>query len=158
MKTEIKWGVIFTVGALVWVVLERASGLHDKYIHLHPILTNLFAIPAIVIMAMAIKEKKQLQGGNITFVQAFLCGLGVSVIVALLSPLAQWLTSTVISPNYFTNAINYAVEKGYQTREQAETFFSLKSYMLQASLGALGIGAITSLVIAAVVRSKTRQQ
>jgi hypothetical protein len=158
MKTEIKWGLIITVVALLWMVLERVVGLHDKYTHLHPILTNLFAIPVIVMMVMAIKEKKRLDGGHFSFKQAFLCGLGVSIVVAVLSPLAQWITSSVITPNYFTNAINYAVDKGYQTREQAEAFFNLKSYMLQGSLGALVMGTITSLIIAAFVRTKNPGQ
>jgi hypothetical protein len=154
MKTELKWGLIFTVVALLWMVLERITGLHDKYIHLHPILTNLFAIPAIVMMVLAIKEKKRLLGGRISFKQAFLCGLGVSIVVAALSPLAQWITSRFITPNYFTNAINYAVQAGLQTREQAEAFFNLNSYMLQASLGALVMGILTSLIVAAFVRTK----
>ena len=155
MKTEIKWGLIFTAVSLLWMMLERVTGLHDKYIHLHPILTNLFAIPAIVMMVLAIKEKKRLFGGKISFKQAFLCGLGVSVVVAALSPLAQWITSRVISPNFFTNAINHAVQAGLQTREQAEAFFSLNSYMLQASLGALVMGTLTSLIVAAFLRTKT---
>ncbi|HEX8998424.1 MAG TPA: DUF4199 domain-containing protein [Blastocatellia bacterium] len=154
MKTEIKWGVIFTIVGLLWMVLERVSGLHDKYIHLHPFLTNLFALPAIIMMVLAIKEKKRLLGGKISFTQAFLCGLAVSVVVAALSPLAQWITARVISPNYFPNAINYAVQAGLQTREQAEAFFNLNSYMLQASLGALVMGILTTLIIAAFVRTK----
>ncbi|MBK6799704.1 MAG: hypothetical protein IPG76_23775 [Acidobacteria bacterium] len=41
MKTELKWGVIFSLVALLWLVLEFAVGLHDKYISMHPYLTNL---------------------------------------------------------------------------------------------------------------------
>jgi hypothetical protein len=155
MKTEIKWGLIFSLVALLWVLLERLAGLHDKYIHLHPFLSILFAIPAVVMMVLAIREKRRELGGAITFKQAFLCGLGVSVVVALLAPLAQYLTQNFITPNYFTNAINYAVQNGRQTREQAEIYFSLKSYMLQASLSGLVIGSITSLILAVIMRAKT---
>jgi len=155
MKTEIKWGWIFSLVELSWILLERLVGLHDKYIHLHPLLTMLFAIPVVAMMVMAIREKRRELGGVITFTQAFLCGLGVSVVVALLAPLVQYLTHNFITPNYFTNAINYSVQNGLQTREQAELYFSLKSYILQASLGGLVIGAITSLILAVIMRAKT---
>jgi hypothetical protein len=154
VKTEIKWGVIFTLVALVWVGLERVVGLHDQYIRLHPWLSMLFAIPAIAMMALAISEKRRVLGGKITFKQAFLCGLGVSVVVALLAPLAQWITHHYISPHFFEHAINYAVSNGLQTPEQARAFFSLKSYILQASMSGIIMGAITSLILATVMRTK----
>ncbi|MFN8257850.1 MAG: hypothetical protein U0W24_19290 [Bacteroidales bacterium] len=58
IKIEIKWAIIFSVVALLWMVLEKLCGLHDKYIDYHLYLTNLFAIPAIVTMVLALKDKK----------------------------------------------------------------------------------------------------
>ncbi len=155
MKTEIKWGLIFTFVQFLWICLEFAVGLHDKYVSMHPILTNLFIIPAVYVMYLAIREKKNILGGKITFGQAFLCGLGVSVIVAVLSPLSQYIFHRFINPNYFQNAINYAISAGKLTEAQASSYFSLQSYMMQASLGAIVAGVITSLIIAAIIRSKS---
>ena len=50
MKIEIKWALIFSVMGLLWMLLEKLSGLHGKYIDYHQYLTNLFAIPAIFSM------------------------------------------------------------------------------------------------------------
>lgn len=155
MKTEIKWGLIFTFAQFLWICLEFAVGLHDKYVSMHPILTNLFIIPAVYVMYLAIREKKRILGGKIAFGQAFLCGLGVSVIVAILSPLTQYIFHRFINPNYFQNAINYAISAGKLTEAEASSYFSLQSYMMQASLGAIVAGVITSLIIAAIVRSKS---
>lgn len=155
MRVEIKWGLIFSVVAFLWVTLEWAVGLHGKYISWHPILTNLFVIPAVWMMVLAIREKRSSLGGKITFSQAFLCGIGVSVIVALLAPLTQWIFHSFVSPHFFENAINYAVQNSKATREQAEAYFNLKSYMLQGSLGGMVIGTITSLVLAVIMRSKS---
>lgn len=155
MKTEIKWGLIFTFVQFLWICLEFAVGLHDKYVSMHPILTNLFIIPAVYVMYLAIREKKNILGGKITFGQAFLCGLGVSVIVAVLAPLSQYIFHRFINPNYFQNAINYAISAGKLTEAQASSYFSLQSYMMQASLGAIVAGVITSLIIAAIIRSKS---
>lgn len=153
-KTELKWGVIFSVMGFLWVCLEAAVGLHGRFIAWHPILTNLVAIPSVIIMVLAILEKRRVLGGVITFKQAFLCGLGVSLVVAVLSPLTQFIFHRLINPGYFENAIRYGVEQGKTTLEQAQAFFNLPSYMIQSVLAAIIMGSITSLVIAAMIKKE----
>lgn len=153
-KTELKWGVIFSVMGLLWLALEYAVGLHGRFIGWQPILTNLVAIPSVIIMVMAILDKRQVLGGAITFTQAFLCGLGVSLIVAVLSPLTQFIFHRLINPGYFENAIRYGVEHGQTTLEKAQAYFNLPSYMLQSVLAAIIMGSITSLVIAAMIKKE----
>ena len=58
IKIEFKWAIIFTIMTLLWMVLEKLCGLHGKYIDYHLYLTNLFAIPAIWVMVLALKNKK----------------------------------------------------------------------------------------------------
>lgn len=155
-KTELKWGVIFSVMGLVWVILEFLVGLHDRFIAWHPYLTNLIAIPSVIIMVLAILEKRRVLGGAITFKQAFLCGLGVSLVVAVLSPLTQFIFHRLINPGFFENAIRYGVEHGKTTLAEAQAFFNLQSYMLQSVFAAIIIGAITSLVIAAMIKKEAQ--
>jgi hypothetical protein len=57
-KIEIKWAIIFSVMGLLWMVLEKLCGL-GKYIDYHLYLTNLFAVPAIIAMVMALKRQKR---------------------------------------------------------------------------------------------------
>jgi hypothetical protein len=157
-KTELKWGVIFAVMGLIWVTLEYLSGLHGRFIAWHPILTNLIAVPSVIIMVLAILEKRRVLGGTISFKQAFLCGLGVSVVVAVLSPLTQFIFHTLINPGFFENAIRYGVEQGKTTLAEAQAFFNLQSYMLQSVLAALIMGSITSLVIAAMIKKEAESR
>lgn len=157
-KTEIKWGVIFSVMGLLWLTLEYLVGLHDSLIAWHPILTNLVAIPSVIIMVLAILEKRRVLGGRITFGQAFLCGLGVSIVVALLSPVTQFIFHRLINPGYFENAIRYVVTQGKASLEQAQGLFNLQSYMIQSVLAALIIGSITSLVIAAMIKKEVEMR
>ena len=130
-KIEIKWALIFSVTGLVWMLLEKLSGLHSTYIDYHLYLTNLFAIPAIWIFVLALKEKKKkYYGGQMSYLQGLISGLIISLIVALLSPLTQWITSFVISPEYFPNVIRRSVEIGYyKTTEEAEANFNYKNYV-----------------------------
>lgn len=67
-STELKWATIFVVVTLVWMVLEKAVGLHGEHIDKHAIYTNLFAIPAIAVYVFALREKRDKDfGGTMTF-------------------------------------------------------------------------------------------
>ena len=155
-KLELKWGVIFAAMQLLWITLEFVVGLHDKYISWHPIISNFIAIPSIIIMVLAIRKKRSVLDGRITFGKAFLCGLGVSIVVAVLSLLVQTIFFRLINPNFFANMIKYAIENGKSTLEQAQAFFNVNNYLLQGAIGSIVIGAITSLIIAAIIKKDLR--
>lgn len=88
IKIEIKWAIIFSVVGLLWMVLEKLTGLHGKYIDYHLYLTNLFAIPAIIVMVMALKDKKKnFYNGQMSYKQGLISGTILSIIIAVLSPL-----------------------------------------------------------------------
>jgi len=156
IQIEIKWAFIFSLVGLVWMVLEKLSGLHGKYIDYHLYLTNLFAIPAIIIMVMALKaKKKNFYGGQMNYKQGLISGIVLSVIIALLSPLTQWITSYVISPEYFPNVIKRSVELGYfKTTAEAEANFNYQNYAKQGAFGALVMGIVTSAIAMIFIRSK----
>ena len=76
----------------------------------------------------------------------------ITLVVMVCSPIIQLLINTVISPEYFQNAIAYSVEYGGQTQEQAESFFNLQNYLIMGTLSAPIMGAITAAIMALVVR------
>lgn len=162
MKTrtiEIKWAIIFSVVGLLWMLLEKLTGLHSTHIDKHMYLTNLFAIPAIIMMVLALKDKKRnFYKGQMSYKQGFVSGLIISVFIALLSPLTQWITSTIITPEFFPNVIAYSVETGYhKSVAEAEAYFNLKNYIIQSSIGALIMGIITTAVIMVFLQTKSKK-
>jgi hypothetical protein len=58
-KTELKWGVIFVLSGLIWMLLERLAGLHGEHIAHHATYTNLFAIVATAIYVFALRDKRE---------------------------------------------------------------------------------------------------
>ncbi len=153
--TEIKWGILFTIGALLWMVLEKALGWHDVHIDKHPIYTNFFAVIAIAVFVFALVEKRNKDlGGKMSWAQGFVSGIVISAVVALLSPLSQYITHEFISPDYFNNAIANAVENAGMTQENAEAWFNYKSYAIQAAFGALAMGVVTAAIVALFVKRK----
>jgi len=72
----------------------------------------------------------------------------ITSIVTLITPLTQYITSEIITPEYFPNIINYTVEQGEMTREAAEQYFNLNNYMIRATIGAFVMGIITTAIVA----------
>jgi hypothetical protein len=155
-KIEIKWAIIFSIAGLLWMLLEKICGLHSTYIDYHMYLTNLFAIPAIWIMVLGIKEKKKnFYSGQMTYKQGLVFGVILSLVIALISPLTQWITSFVITPEYFPNVIKRSVEIGYyKTTAEAEANFNYKNYAMQGVIGALVMGIVTTAIAMIFIRSK----
>ncbi len=158
IKIEIKWAILFSIMGLVWMFLEKLTGLHGTYIDYHLYLTNLFAIPAIWVMVLALKEKKKVYyNGNITYKQGLISGIILSVIIAFFSPITQWITTYIITPEYFPNVIKRSVEIGYyKTIAEAEANFNYSNYAVQGAIAAFIMGLITTSI--AMIFIRTRKQ
>lgn len=131
------------------MVMERIVGLHDVHIDKHPIYTNFVAIPAIIVYVLALLDKrKKFYDGKMTYMQGFISGLIITIIVTVFSPLTQYIISTIITPDYFTNVINYSVSQGMMTQTEAEEYFNLKSYMIQVLIGTPIMGVVTAAIVA----------
>jgi hypothetical protein len=107
-------------------------------------------------MVMALKDKKKnFYGGQMNYKQGLISGIVLSVIIALLSPLTQWITTNVISPEYFPNVIKRSVELGYyKTTAEAEANFNYQNYAKQGAFGALVMGIVTTAIAMIFIRSK----
>lgn len=158
LKTEIKWAILFSLVMIAWMFAEKSLGWHDENIADHATLTNFFAIPAIAVYVLALMDKKKndLQG-VMSYKQGILSGLWITLFIAVLSPLTQYIISQWVTPDYFTNVIQHAVETGQMTIEDAESYFNLQSYMIQSLTGAILMGVITTLIVAFFVRSKAKR-
>lgn len=157
-KIEVKWAFIFIGSLWLWMFLERLVGLHDTHIDKHQYLTMLYSIIAIAIYVFALLDKrKNFYNGVMSYKQGFTTGLIITVIVTICSPLTQWIISSVITPEYFENAIQYSVETGYhKSIAEAEAQFNLKTYIVQSTVGALVMGIVTTAIVAIFTRKKKR--
>jgi len=156
IKIEIKWAIIFVVMTLIWMFLEKLAGLHDEHIDKHSIYTNFIAIPAIAIYVFALLDKrKNFYKGAMTYKQGFISGLIITAIVTVLSPLTQYITSTIITPEYFPNMIRYSVETGKMTQQAAEDYFNLKNYLVEIVIGTPVMGVMTTAIVAIFTRKKS---
>ncbi len=152
---EFKWAIIFSITLLSWMLLEKTLGWHEEQIENHWWLTMLFAPFAIFVYLLEMREKRRrVYGGKMTWLQGFVSGIILSVFVALLTPIAQYITHNYITPQYFNNVIEYSVTNYLMTRTKANDYFNINNYMWQSAFGALICGAVTAAVVAIFVRKK----
>ncbi|WP_019038488.1 DUF4199 domain-containing protein [Psychroflexus tropicus] len=156
LKVEIKWALIFILSLLLWMLLERLLGLHDEYIDLHQYITMLYAIVAIVIYVLALKDKrKSAYSESASYSQLFKSGLIITLIITAFSPLSQYIISEVITPDYFTNIITHSVESGYyESVEQAKAEFNLENYILTSTIWAFVMGLATTAIVSIFLKNK----
>lgn len=154
-QTEIKWGLIFILSGLVWMVMEKSLGWHDELLEQHATYTMFYAPIAIALYVMALRDKKKtFYHGKMTYLQGLISGLLLTLVVVLLTPLSQYISHEFISPDYFPNIIRLTVEKGQMALEEAEMHFSLMSYIQQSLIFAAFMGVLTSAIVALFTRSK----
>ncbi|MFH1000166.1 MAG: DUF4199 domain-containing protein [Bacteroidota bacterium] len=153
-KFELKWGMLFIIAMIVWMIFEKLMGWHGPKIEQHPIYTNFYALVAILVYVLAFLDKRKNDRSKMEWRQGFVYGLGITLVVILLNPLNQWLVNYIISPEFFPNAINYAVENGKLSQEDAESYFSFENYLIQSSIGGLLMGTISSALIALFIQKK----
>jgi len=79
-------------------------------------------------------------------------GLWLTFFIVILVPLAQYLTHTLVTPDYFNNVSQLAVESNQMTQSQAQAYFSLPHYIQLSVIMAAIMGLITSLVVALFTR------
>jgi hypothetical protein len=155
LKIEIKWAIVFMLATLIWMLIEKSLGWHDEKIADHAVYSNIFAVVAISVYVFALLDKKQnFYQGQMSYKQGLIAGVVMTFFIVLLSPLSQYITSVWLTPDYFPNVINYAVESGEMSQTDAEAYFNLESYMLQSTIGAAIMGVITAAIIAFFVKSK----
>jgi hypothetical protein len=152
-QIELKWAIIFMISALLWMIFEKSMGWHDVLIEKHMSYTNFFAIIATAVYAFALVDKrKNYYHGKITWKQAFITGVIVTLFIIPLNPIAQYLTYFFITPEYFTNIISHSVSTNKMTLTDAENYFSLQNYMLQGLIGGTLMGFATSAIVAFFVK------
>jgi len=154
-EIEIKWGVIFSFAVLVWAFVEKNLGLYSDAISNYAIFTNLFGIIAILIFVLAIREKKNsYYNGEMTWRQGFVSGVFVTIVIAVFTPICQFIIHRIIAPEFFPNIIEYKLASGYLTREAAEKYFNLEAYIYQNSSFSLSMGIVTGAIVSYFLRTK----
>ena len=153
MRIELRWALIFAAMMIGWMTIEKLTGLHGPRIEQHAVYTNFVAIPAILLYVFALIDKRQKDyGGYMTYAQGLRSGLVITFLYAPMSVGVVFLSTQVISPEFFPNVIALVIKTNVMKPDEAAAYFNLNNYMISAFLGSLIMGAITSVLVALFVR------
>lgn len=154
-QIELKWAGIFFLMYLVWMLFERLWGLHGRHIQYQQLVSTFILIPSLLIYVLALREKKRKDyQGKITFKQAFKSGMLLTLFIVLLSPVNMIITIQLISPDYFDNMHDFAVNQGMSSKE-AQSRLNIGAFIVQGIIGGLVTGALFSALVAIVLRGKS---
>lgn len=160
-KIALKYGILIVLFTFIWICLEYWIGIHTDYIDYHPLATLLSLVVPLILLYYAMREAKRYDAGEFSYGDAFKVGLYVTLVVAVLNPLGQWLFQQMVFPGYLeamqahTEARQLAQGIDVEVARQVSTEeYALDSFLLRAVLGSLAAGLIMSAILAIFVRDK----
>ena len=160
-KIALKYGVLIVLFSIIWIGLEYLVGLQTEYVEFHPLITLLTLVIPLMLMYFGIREAQRSSVAHFTYGDAFKTGVAITVVVAVLNPLLQWICYTLAFPGFFealqANSEAYQLSLGVDlevAREQATEQYSLGTYLWQSFIGTLLGGIIIAAIIAIFVRDK----
>lgn len=152
---EVKWAVIFSIALLCWILLEKTMGWQDDRIADLWWLTLLFGPFAVLLYLLALREKRRrVYEGKITWTQGFISGLAISVFVALLSPLTEYVAYNFFTPDNFNTIAESSVTNNLIANTKINNVFNINNYHWQSAFGLFSFGVINTVITAFFVRKK----
>ena len=129
---ELKWAVIFTIAILLWILFEKTLGWYEEGIADQYWLALLFAPFAMLIYLLALREKRRrVYNGKMTWLQGFVSGVILTIFIALISPLAQYITYNFITLEYFNTVTDHSVTVDLMHRTKTNNYLNINGYLWQ---------------------------
>jgi hypothetical protein len=154
---EIKWGIRYAFLWILWLFIEKSSGYYEAKINDHALYSLLFTIVTIFVYFVAIKEKKKdFFKDTMSWKQGCVTGIFLTIVMAILTPFCQIIFHKAIAPEFFPNMIEFSISKG-NSKEVAENYFNLSSYILQSIFGTLSFGVVLSAIVALFLQTNTKK-
>ncbi|UGS24678.1 DUF4199 domain-containing protein [Flavobacterium channae] len=153
---EFKWAIISIIIFLAWMTLEKQLGFHDEKLKWQMVFSLLIIFPTFIVYFLALWDKKRnYYQNNMNWKQGFISSIVISFMVAIFSPITQFITHEFITPLYFEKMISLSVESKRMTLEQAQNYFNLTAYIWQSISGGISMGVVIGAIVAYLIRTKT---
>lgn len=153
---ELKWAINFGIAFLLWMIVEKSSGLHDNRIADYALYTNVFVLLTVGIYWVAVLDKKKnVYQGKISQHQIFLSGILLTLFIGLLTPFLLRISFTYISPHYFESMKAYMLQTKKMTPAQVDIYYNYRSYLLQTLFLNFSLGILSAAIFSFTLRDKS---
>lgn len=156
MKRAFFFGLLFATILFLWYCLEYAFGLHGTYIRYHELVSYFFAVPVVMVMASAIRYRKQrLQNGNaVRFRALFSFGFLVSLVTSLLVVPVMYLFVRWVNPDFLEALSRHAIQVRDMDADLAAQRYDIASFLVLHATLILVVGSVAAFVISIIMAAK----
>jgi hypothetical protein len=143
IRAALIWAGVYTGMTIGWALLGQLFGMYNEHIAHSLAFNTAILVPSLAVYTLAIRNLAR--GRATTYGQRLLLGLLLTVFVTVLGPLYP-LASTVISPQYFENAIRYTTDSGMMSEADARQQLNLTTFVIQGLIAAPIFGLLLSAI------------
>lgn len=165
MKTEIKFGIILGLGICAYTLIAHFLGFYTNNIQAGKYGDTIIIILPIVVLFLAIREKRNVRG-FLTLLGGIKTGLLTVLVSYPLSTAFLWIYHHYINPSWFENILAYEQKvlenSGLSSAEIAEKVNALRAgnsdfaQIVSGLIGAVVLGLILSFILSLIMRKKRR--
>jgi len=163
MRTEIKYGLIFGAGICLYTLSAHLLGFYTTDIQIGKYGDIVIILLPIVVIFLAIREKRQVDG-SLSLFQGIKTGLLVALVSFPISTIFLWIYHHYINPNWLEFIIEYErgnmVQAGLGASDTAARINAIRAgnsdfaQVVGGFVGTIVIGFIISLVISLILRRR----
>jgi tetrahydromethanopterin S-methyltransferase subunit B len=137
------------------MTLEKEMGYHDINIKWQPVFNLLFIFPTFILYVLALLEKKKkYYHDQMSWKQGMIAAIIMSFIIVIFSPISQFITHEIISPDFLENTINFTVKQKKLTLTEAKEYTTLTSSIWKNISDGLSFGVVIGAIVAYLIQSK----
>jgi len=163
MRTEIKFGIIFGLGICAYTLIGHLLGFYTNNIRAGKYADVAIILLPIVVLFLAIREKRNLDG-SLTLFRGIKTGLLVALVSFPISTAFLWLYHHHINPNWLEFILNYErnslAQAGISAGEIGSRIDKLRignsdfAQIVGGFIGTLVLGFILSFILSVILRRK----
>lgn len=152
ISLELKWALILGIVHLFFILIDRLFGIYEFESISKIVFSGIpFTISSIYSFTFAlfnIKSRRLLS--EMTYKDGFKSGTIITLLFLLLLPIIHSL-AYLANPNYFSDAIQYAIINNKLTLEQAQFQYSFTFYLITNIITSTFSGLLMSSLIPLIV-------
>lgn len=162
---EIRNGILLALLGFLWLLMEKALGLHSTYLDLREFVFWLIIFIPLIGFYYTLKFKRDKHlGGNITFIQCIRSVLTLVGSSSVATLFFVWLYVALVNPNFLAIRMNHELNivKAAQLNHESELLklneigsrFETLNYLIRYFVSTVIICSVLGLAISFLIRKK----
>ena len=150
LATETKYALLSALALVVWVMVEHVLGFNTEHMDVGQYTQPIIPFIIWILLFIAVREKKNQLGGQLTFMQGVRSAFFVSIFYAVLQGIWFGIYSNVIHPEYANLTLQFhetqLAQEG-KTPQEIQDEMAMSKMIFDGGVNQFGFFIITTTVI-----------